>query len=435
MNTMHKLPHWLVLLVLIVVIGGGGLILTVSALPGQNAPTGISVGTATLSTAGTINDNSAPVVTATFENGTRYEKNGLAIVVLTGNYHEMGRQYGALYHNELAEINASIQTDFVNGTGLTVAGMQKQGDATFNAYPQRYKEIMYGMAETSNVSLENIKMINVMELYIPVVASSTWTGCSGIAAWGHYTTDGKLIFARNYDYSPVMTKFTTVTVWNPDDGSIPVASVGYAGLIYLTTGMNEDKQFLELNMGANSGGSFRRSDRAIGALALLTVLQDAATPDQLALRLNSENTDTAYVINTASPDGGVPFEWSTWTLKKRAPDRDGVVVGTNHFVDPSWGLTAPDAGSLADNMNGDSVWRRQNLLAFADKNKGSITVEKMMSVISTPLEDGGVFLEPDSTSYQIVAVPADLRIWVRVPQRLDWTQIDLQPLFVDTPAT
>ena len=66
---------------------------------------------------------------------------------------------------------------------------------------------------------------------------------------------------------------------------------------------------------------------------------------------------------------------------------------------------------------------------FADQNKGSITPAKVMNVMSTPLEEGGVFLAPDTTSYQIVAVPADLRIWVRVPQRLDWTQIDLQPLF------
>jgi hypothetical protein len=306
--------------------------------------------------------------------------------------------------------------------------MQKQGEATFNAYPQRYKEIMYGMTETSGLPLDDIRMINILELYIPFVAMG-WTGCSGFAAWGPYTSNGKLVFGRNYDYSPVMTDYTTVTVWNPDDGSIPVASIGYTGLIYLTTGMNREKLFLELNMGAASGGTFRRADRAIGALALLTVLQDAATPDQLSLRLQSENTDTAYVINTASPEGGVPYEWATWTLKKRTPDRDGVLVGTNHFVDPSWGLRAPEIGSVDDSLNGNSVWRRENLLAFADENKGSITLEKVKAIISTPLEEGGVFLAPDTTSYQIVAVPEDLRIWVRIPQKGEWVEVDLRPLF------
>ncbi len=364
----------------------------------------------------------------TFETGKRYEKSGLVITELHGNYREMGRQYGALYRTELSEINAVVRTDFVKKTGITVERMQKQGQATFNAYPQRYKEIMYGIVETSELQLPDIQMINVMELYIPLVAMG-WTGCSGFAAWGPYTSDGTLIFGRNYDYSPVMTNYTTVTVLNPNDGSIPVASIGYAGLIYLTTGMNREKLFLELNMGAASGGMFRRADRAIGALALLTVLQDAATPEQLSIRLQSENTDTAYVINTASPQGGVPYEWTTWNLKKRAPDLDGVLVGTNHFVDPSWGLKESEVGSLDDSINGNSVWRRENLLAFADKNKGSITVEKMKSVISTPLEDGGVFLPPDTTSYQIVAVPDELRIWVRIPQKGNWTEVDLKPLF------
>ena len=340
----------------------------------------------------------------------------------------MGRQYGALYSSELAEIALTIKTDFVKVQGNSVAKMQKQGQATFNAYPQRYKEIMYGMAETSDLPLVDIQMINVMELYIPYVAMSL-AGCSGFAAWGSYTSDGKLIFGRNYDYFPVMTKYTAVTVWNPNDGSIPVASIGYMGLIYLTTGMNREKQFLELNMGAASGGSFRRADRAIGALALFTILQDAATSDQLSIRLHSENTDTAYVINTASPEEGVPYEWATWTLKKRAPDRDGVLVGTNHFVDPSWGLKDPDINSVDDSINGNSIWRRKNLLSFADANKGSITIDKIKSIISTPLEEGGVFLAPDKTSYQVVAVPDELKIWVRIPQIIDWTEIDLKPLF------
>ena len=137
--------------------------------------------------------NSTMIPTATFENGKRYETNGLIITELHGNYREMGRQYGDLYRKELAEIDNTLKTDFVKVPGITVDVMQQKGQVLFDAYPQRYKEIMNGMAETSNISLEDIKMINAMELYIPAVASG-WTGCSGFAAWGPYTSDGKLIF-------------------------------------------------------------------------------------------------------------------------------------------------------------------------------------------------------------------------------------------------
>jgi hypothetical protein len=425
---MRTYQHLLLLLIILVVVSGCIVTGSAQADSFPNNLLSIFGGQTSSQPNESQGSNITMIPTATFENGKRYETNGLIITELHGNYREMGRQYGDLYRKELAEIDNTLKTDFVKVPGITVDVMQQKGQVLFDAYPQRYKEIMNGMAETSNISLEDIKMINAMELYIPAVASG-WTGCSGFAAWGPYTTDGKLIFGRNYDYSPVMTNYTTVTVWNSDDGSIPVATIGYTGLIYLSTGMNKEKQFLQLNMGANSGGSFRRTDRVIGVVSLFSILQDAATPQQIYKRLQSENTDTAYVINTASPSGGVPYEWSTWTLKQRAPDRDGILVGTNHFVDPSWGLAPPEAHSIVDNMTGESAWRRENLLSFADKNKGSITIEKVKNVMATPLEGGGVFLAPDTTSYQIVAVPDDLRIWVRVPQRLDWTQVDLMPLF------
>ena len=71
-----------------------------------------------------------------------------------------------------------MKTQFVSTPGITVAGMEQKGSNIFDAYPQRYKEIMYGMAETSNLSLADLQMINAMELYIPSVATS-WTAAPG----------------------------------------------------------------------------------------------------------------------------------------------------------------------------------------------------------------------------------------------------------------
>ena len=36
---------------------------------------------------------------------------------------------------------------------------------------------------------------------------------------------------------------------------------------------------------------------------------------------------------------------------------------------------------------------------------------------------------PHDTSYQVVAVPEDLTIWVKVSGVQDWTEVDLKPLF------
>jgi hypothetical protein len=53
----------------------------------------------------------------------------------------------------------------------------------------------------------------------------------------------------------------------------------------------------------------------------------------------------------------------------------------------------------------------------------------MMEVMSIPLENGGAFRAPNVTSYQIVAVPKDLKVWIRVPEVQEWTEVDLKPLF------
>jgi len=60
----------------------------------------------------------------------------------------------------------------------------------FNLYPERFKDIIYGMAETSGLSIEKHIVLNGLELYGSIA------GCSGIAAWGDYTKGGPLVFGR-----------------------------------------------------------------------------------------------------------------------------------------------------------------------------------------------------------------------------------------------
>lgn len=68
---------------------------------------------------------------------------------LHGSYREIGRQYGALLKKELNEVYDNLSADFGNKTGSTYDDMLQSGIKAFRFYPQRYKEIVYGMAETS----------------------------------------------------------------------------------------------------------------------------------------------------------------------------------------------------------------------------------------------------------------------------------------------
>ena len=54
----------------------------------------------------------------------------------------------------------------------------------------------------------------------------------------------------------------------------------------------------------------------------------------------------------------------------------------------------------------------------------------MMDIMSRPLSRGGPLQTKElPTSYQVVAVPEDLKIWIRIPGVQDWTMVDLNLFF------
>ncbi len=357
----------------------------------------------------------------TFEGGKLYKTGSLNVVELHGSYREMGRQYGALQKKELNEIYGNISADFDKNPEFTYDVMLQDARSNFRFYPHRYKEIIYGMAETSGLGLDKQLIVNDLETYVNLQEGQ----CSGVAAWGNYTSGGPLVFGRNYDMGPKFANYATVAVYNPDDGSVPVASITYTGVIYVTSGMNKEGMFLELNNGQISE-NMQRDNRVFSPVSLFSFLESSTDLDQIDAQFHTSYPDNAYIVNVANETGAYSYEWATSDVVRRAPDKDGLLVATNHFVDPFWGL-APIA--LDDQDPAFTAHRRANLLALGEKYKGKFNPEVMMETMSIPLEKGGAFRAPNVTSYQIVAVPKELKVWVRVPEVQEWTEVDLKPLF------
>jgi len=362
--------------------------------------------------------------------GRLYKAGKINVLVLQGTYEQMGQQYGALLQQELNDNYHGIVEGLQDIEDLSIEDLQELGDSVYEKYPQKYKEIINGLAETSGLGLEKAKTLNMQEMYVSAAlvnwAQSQGTQCSGMAAWGPYTSGGPLVFGRNYDLGFFNTQYATMTVYNPIDGSIPTASFTFAGCIYVTSGMNSAGVFLELNNGSTSDSSDFMDTRPWAPIDLFSFLEGAADLQQLSYFFETTRPDLAYIVNAADADSACSFEWATSGVKQRLPDSDGLLVATNHFVDPSWGIPPPDVTGPDVDF---SVQRRVNLLALGEENKGTFDPEVMMGVISTPLEEGGAFRAPNLTSYELVAVPAELTIWVRIPEYQDWVEIDLGQYF------
>lgn len=359
---------------------------------------------------------------SSFEGGKHYRSGKINVMDLHGSYHQMGRQYGYLLSGELKSLyqNAVVE-HFQKHKGLSAAAMKKTAISLYQFYPQRFKDIITGMAETSGLSLDEQIMLNALEVY------GSMPGCAGIIAWGDYTNNKPLIAGRNYDWFDKYVEFAqtlTVAVFNPDSG-ISNAIVTFAGVIYATTGLNAEGIYLQLNNGLPSGGTLSYSNRVPAIVNLLASLNDYGSMDQLDAFFNTTRTDFAFIINTADKSRGISYEWAPFEHRRRSGDTEGLLVSTNHFTDPSWGI------DLHDNAGFETVRRRENLLALGHKNKGKINVKIMKEILDTSMNEGGATWPVGGsirTAYQIIAIPDSLQIWLKVPGFQDWTGVELKGL-------
>jgi len=327
--------------------------------------------------------------------------------------HFFNPQAGGLLRDQLQDFfNQSVVQYAIKHRGNSRSELEAESQRAFRLYPRRYQEILLGLSETSGLNLSDVLILS----WAPASA-----GCSGIAAWGDYSTDGKLVFGRNADYYSSRESFsnrTCVIVYNPDDGSNSVASVCCLGQLQVPTGLNDKGIFMEWNDGSISGGSIFYPDRLSFTGSLLFDWSDLSQIDSAVM---SSRSEWPCILNFANSSASCSYERATFDVKKREPDKDGLMVATNHFVDRQWGVANPFGDPNY------TVTRRMNLLALGEMYKGEFSPEIMRKVLDTPLEHGGA--TGNFTRIQVVALPEELKIWVKIPGYQDWVMVDLKGLF------
>lgn len=357
------------------------------------------------------------VFVSQFEGGKLYTAGKFKVLELTGNYRQMGRQYGALVKDDLNAMHRTIGDVFVTKHKISRDRLNTVARAVFDRYPVRYKEIFYGMAETSGLDRNALMLVNAVE-WLPKIWRLSYERCTGIGAWGPYTGKGPLVFGRNNDDDTLFFDFArvVVAVFKPNDGSIPTALINYAGVICNATGMNAEGLFTELNAGPWLGFSL---DRISIFTTLFSYLQDYRNLEEFDRAMLSTLVNLSTIINAADPVRAYSYESTLWDTRRRSEDADGVIAAANNFSLPGWNITLTEP-----NERDTSRTRQRNVLNLAAKYKGSITPSVMMNILDHTLANGGA--TEAGTIYQVVAVPAELKIWLKVPGRVNWTEIPLK---------
>lgn len=364
---------------------------------------------------------------------------GIAVVELSGSWQEMGAQYGRLAKpyledvleflgRKLAVSDETYEGDRSSGYSATPAAeAARQTEAEracdiaeklFSHYPDHLKDFFEAAAESSGISLDRLKLCNAVE-YIEGCF------CSAMAVNGEYSSDGGLVFGRNYDAASYadIDKDVLVTVYHPDDG-LAAATIGYAGEIYCVNGLNEKGIFIELNNGMPSAGSDIHWEMRPATSELFELLFKAEDIDDVNNFFETTSSFSSFIIGVSDGHEARLYEWCYDGVKRSdGQTPDGLTVGTNHYVNPEWEFPVP-----SDAESWDSQTRRANILTLAEEYKGKIDVERMKVIMSTPMEEGGP--RHPWTRYQMVVEPAGLNMHLKLSCNDSWTELPMYQYLV-----
>ncbi len=365
------------------------------------------------------------VPVASFEGGQRFSAGDYPVIVLSGSYRQMGRQYGSLMKTELNEEYA-----FLLGTlatrGYTQQEVRAIGRDATAFFPQRLKEVFLGMSETSGLTPDDIAVLyygGALYISAPAVPLS----CSYLAAWGNYTTDGSVVVSRNWDLDDHVLPFTkwyVLAVYRPSDGSNGVATWGPAGMRPETL-MNSKGLFIADDNSGLSDSYNAEDNRPDLIMEFFRFMLDYSDVKGLDAGIRGANANLPWIVDVAGPDQAYVYE--KMTNKTRQRIGNGVIAAANHFADPAWNFTtAPPEHSLT---------RQNNLLRQAGEAKGSINAQKMMQIRDVCLENGGatfchslLFGEKYSSNHQVVFIPKSKTLWMKTMDK-NWQKVELGPLF------
>ena len=362
-----------------------------------------------------------------FENGRKFFCGNIPMVELHGSWFQMGRQYGALLRNELEKVLCFAEK---NPDGFARIGQLGHRGISGR---KRYDELYRGMAETSGLSLKQLRMICSVEIiYLDRMTGNlreVFDGgrCSSLAVWGTNTPDGKTRFGRNYDWLPEFEELLdtlVLAVFHPADGANAVAMFNWTGCLYLTTGMNENGLFLELNSGAFADAGVE-TNRIHNSWLLWEFLLNSNDFSALQEGFATCRSAATYLIGAADSVRAEVFEWHTNQLCMLAPHEYGLLAAANHFTSPGWVNTA-----LAESCGkASSINRRANLLKCAQTyldRKQLIGLPEITAILGKTVAEGGAKVA--GTLFQIIAEPADQTWHVKLKNQPGWTKIPLMNL-------
>ncbi len=392
---------------------------------------------------------------AEFEGGQLYKQNAVHIVVLNGSYYDMGRQYGHLLKEQIKWHFEELKKDFFvtpagNNPVDQPAPLMNHEELTklfmagfYQALPYEHKQMIKGAAETSGLALED--MVFMDSMLQAVLYSAGITGCTSAAVWGKASRDGRVYTGRNHDFGHSwrerLGKIGVVRITNPSNSDLSVAALTRAGQVTSAIDlMNSEGLYVEFNNADNiRPESLPTKMRGTDNLAF-SLLSDYQSVEELDVVVPSLKSNDALLMMAADSTQARYFEISPSMSVRTEPQflNGQLTSRANHALHPIWNM---DVDSDPDRAIAYSKVRRANFVKYLSKAPSKNDDAKMRTfltkqiIVDGKVSDGATSsLEPvlkqnDWTSYQTVTIPAERKIYWRIPTHTPWLEIDLKRYF------
>lgn len=289
------------------------------------------------------------------ENGRLRRFGEISVLSLRGSGYDMGFQHGSLLRDEVRSGVVPRFGDYVESD----AQMRRQSPEAKRGIreyldrevyrplesfiPQTYRDELRGIADGAGLSYELVLRGNLLSELGQVSAKRLAAGATGQEAAGGCTgfvvadadaDGGKLIQAKNTDYSGagLWDRFLTLVFQHPDDGYSYVRGSS-AGLIKCNTCMNEHG----IAMGGHFLFSYDAEPDGLGMTALENqVMREASTLEE-AVRIIEEQPRAgsfAFIVSDAKTREAVVLECTRSSVGKRWRGEGPLFMTNTACADP-----------------------------------------------------------------------------------------------------
>ncbi|HLV45675.1 MAG TPA: C45 family peptidase [Flavobacterium sp.] len=202
--------------------------------------------------------------------------------------------------------------------------------------PEEYKTEIYGVSRYATDEYDYIASKYLRNIYLHgahdighAMQDLALVGCSSVALWNDKTEDGKLLLGRNFDFyaGDDFAKNKIIAFVKPDEG-YPFATVTWAGMIGVVSGMNNQGLTITMNAGKSDMPLVAKTPISIVARE---ILQYASTIDEaVEIAKNKEVfVSESLMISSAKDRKAVLIEMSPANFGVFEADNE--LVCTNHF--------------------------------------------------------------------------------------------------------